>query len=92
MRVIEGFINVYKSGFWHQEGKAGAFDRHGGDIYPNQAAAFNAIEQPHLHVATVPIYWHDSSKLRAWPDPHMMDAAIKSCLADKREVCWLDAR
>ena len=60
-----GYINVYRSGFWHKAGKAGAFDRHAGDIYPDSDSAVDAIEQPHLYVATVPVQWEDEDGLLA---------------------------
>lgn len=89
MPIVQGYINVYVSGFWHQEGKAGAFNRHGGDIYPSAKAAFDAIEQPHMHVATVPLYWEENKPVRANVDPRPLEDAMRECIDRGREVCWL---
>ena len=59
MPIVLGWMNVYKSGFWHKAGKPTAYDRHAGDIYPTEVAAFDAIEQPQLYVATVPVHWEE---------------------------------
>ena len=58
--TLSGFINVYRSGFYHKCGKQGAFDRHGGDIYPTRESAVAAIEPRDYYVDTVRIEWTES--------------------------------
>lgn len=57
-----GFMNVYRSGFYHREGKAGAFDRHAGDLYPDEATARRDIDDDAraYYVATVPVQWYEA--------------------------------
>lgn len=39
-----GYVNIYRSGFFHRIGKPGCYDRHPGDIYETQEAAINDVE------------------------------------------------
>ena len=59
MKPMTGFINIYKSGHYHRQGKPGAYDRHPGDIYPTYEAAVGDIDQAavHLYVGTAPVTW-----------------------------------
>lgn len=56
---MQGWINIYKAGYWHKPGKVDAFDRHAGDIYPSKEAAHEHIERPDLYVDTVLVEWTD---------------------------------
>lgn len=69
MRIVYGWINIYKSGVYHTPGKPGAFDRHGGDIYPDEIAARSAINPETHYLDTIPIHWtDDDATLRSNPD------------------------
>lgn len=41
--TVKGYMNIYRSGYYHRKGKPKAFDRHAGDIYPTVAAALEDI-------------------------------------------------
>lgn len=86
-----GFVNIYRSGHWHKPGKPGAYDVHGGDVYATAMAAFNAIEQPHLYLTTVPVEW-EGEDLRPNFDARIMDMAVSECVDCHRSVTWLDPR
>lgn len=51
---IKGFINIYRSGYYHRQGKPRAFDRHAGDIYMSEAAAQANIEPLSQHSSETP--------------------------------------
>lgn len=59
MKTVTGWLNVYRSGFFHREGKPDAFNRHAGDLYPTQEAAIRDIEPLSHYVATVPVQWSE---------------------------------
>lgn len=65
LALIQGFMNVYRSGHFHRAGKPGNFDRHGGDLYPDYASAVAAIEPASHYVATVPVSWPDYVGIQA---------------------------
>lgn len=60
MRLQEGWINIYRSGVYHTPGKPSAFDRHGGDVYPSEAAAKEHIDPLSHYLDTVPVQWFDT--------------------------------
>lgn len=64
-----GFVNIYRSGMFHREGKPTAYNRHPGDIYPTQDEALQDIDPraAHLYVCTVPIAWAEPMKVQ--PNP-----------------------
>jgi hypothetical protein len=39
-----GWINIYRSGFYHSEGKPDAFNRHAGEVYPQKHVAEKHID------------------------------------------------
>lgn len=47
------WMNVYRSGWFHREGKPDTLDVHAGDFYETREAAEAAIDPPHHYVATV---------------------------------------
>lgn len=55
-----GWINIYRSGFFHTAGKPGAYDRHPGDIYATEADARADISPASHYVATVPVSWQEA--------------------------------
>lgn len=64
MKIMQGAINIYKSGHYHRKGKPGQYDRHPGDIYPTMEAALGDIDPlavdkdgNSLYVATTPVQW-----------------------------------
>lgn len=59
MKPMTGFINIYKSGWFHRKGKPNMLDRHPGDIYLTMEAAKQDIDPAAaaLYVGTVPIMW-----------------------------------
>lgn len=57
---MKGYINIYRSGIFHREGKPGAFNRHPGDIYPDKETAIADIEPRSHYVTTVPIEWEET--------------------------------
>jgi hypothetical protein len=59
-----GFLNIYRSGWFHREGKPGMFDRHPGDIYGTEAAALADIEPKSHYIATVPVSWEDPQDVK----------------------------
>lgn len=58
---MKGYINIYRSGYYHRCGKPHTFDRHGGDIYATPCQALAAIEPRELYCATVPIEWDEKN-------------------------------
>lgn len=61
---IIGYMNVYKSGFFHKAGKADTFDRHAGDIYASHDAAVRDIHPRSHYVATVSVLWTEPGSER----------------------------
>lgn len=49
-----GWMNIYRSGFFHRLGKPRDFNRHAGDIYETRA-----IDPPDYYVDTVAVHWSD---------------------------------
>lgn len=47
------WMNVYRSGWFHREGKADTLNIHAGDFYDSEPAARAAIDPPSHYVATV---------------------------------------
>lgn len=54
-----GYVNIYRSGYFHREGKPGNMDRHAGDIYEDETAAANHIFPQSHFIATVRVEWDD---------------------------------
>lgn len=65
--LFRGYINIYRSGWFHRAGKPQCFDRHSGDVYPTYDAAVRAVSPRSHYVCTVPVVWHDAPNLR--PNP-----------------------
>lgn len=63
--VKHGFVNIYRSGWFHREGKPQTMDRHTGDIYESYEQAVRDIDPPSHYVATVGISWVDTENVHA---------------------------
>lgn len=63
----QGYVNIYRSGYFHSCGKPGAFDRHPGDIYPTREAAEGDITPRSHYIATVPVEWEEEEHVTANP-------------------------
>jgi hypothetical protein len=59
MALCKGWINIYRSGFFHTPGKPGAYNRHPGDIYATEATALADIKPRRFYVTTIPIQWEE---------------------------------
>ncbi|CAN7620466.1 hypothetical protein LJR290_004683 [Variovorax sp. LjRoot290] len=64
---ITGYINLYRSGWFHRQGKPGAFDLHAGDVYPTLESALRDIEPRTHYLATVPVCWQSDQDMA--PNP-----------------------
>lgn len=59
MATCRGYINIYRSGFFHTPGKHGAYDRHPGDIYGSDDDARADVHPRSHYIATVPVEWDE---------------------------------
>jgi len=64
---ITGYINLCHSGWFHSQGKPGAFDLHAGDVYPTLESAQRDIEPRSHYLATVPMCWQSGQDMA--PNP-----------------------
>ncbi|NDZ17557.1 hypothetical protein C7T35_23115 [Variovorax sp. WS11] len=64
---ITGYINLYRSGWFHRQGKPSAFDLHAGDVYPTLESAQRDIEPRTHYLATVPVRWQSDQDMA--PNP-----------------------
>jgi hypothetical protein len=62
-----GYINLYRSGWFHRQGKPGAFNLHAGDVYPTLESARRDIEPRTHYLATVPVCWQADQEMT--PNP-----------------------
>jgi hypothetical protein len=81
MLTQQGYINVYRSGFFHTAGKAGTVDTHGGDIYTTREKAIEDINPVSHYIATVPIEYPVLSLVREG------DVGNPRCECHDREAC-----
>lgn len=58
--TVLGWINVYRSGFWHSTGKPGTYDRHSGDFYATRDDALRDIHPASHYIGTVQIHWDET--------------------------------
>lgn len=63
----QSWMNVYRSGFFHREGKPNTLDRHAGDLYDSEAEALRQIFPKSHYIATVPVEWDDPEDIK--PNP-----------------------
>lgn len=49
------FINVYRSGVYHRQGKPHTCNMHGGDLYATRHDAIEAIEHDKGYITTAPV-------------------------------------
>ena len=61
MATVRGYINIYRSGFFHSPGKPGAYDRHPGDCYATREDAVRDIHPRSHYVATCPVEWEEET-------------------------------
>lgn len=66
-KTKHGFVNIYRSGYFHRMGKAGAYDRHPGDIYESYGDACADIDLEAGYIDTVGISWVDPEDVKANP-------------------------
>lgn len=59
MPKCRGYVNVYRSGFFHTTGKCGAYNRHPGDIYATEDDARRDVHPRSHYIGTVPIEWEE---------------------------------
>lgn len=52
-----GYVNLYRSGFYHRAGKPHTFNLHPGDIYSTRSTAFADRDPRAPYVTTVRIEW-----------------------------------
>lgn len=48
-------MNVYRSGFYHRQGKPNTTNMHGGDLYATEAAALENAEVNRGYLGTAPV-------------------------------------
>jgi hypothetical protein len=56
---MQGFLNIYRSGWFHRANKPNGFDRHSGDIYLTKEAAIAEIDPISHYIDTIPVEWED---------------------------------
>lgn len=61
------WMNIYKSGFFHREGKPLTLDCHAGDFYDTKAQAVAVIDPPSHYLATVSFEWDDVDNIQTNP-------------------------
>lgn len=49
------WMNVYRSGWFHRQGKPGVCDIHAGDFYEDEKTAKEQIDPPSHYLCTVPV-------------------------------------
>lgn len=64
---MKGFINIYRCGWFHREGKPGNIDRHAGDIYLDEDEALRNIDPPSHYICTIPVEWVDVENVAVNP-------------------------
>lgn len=55
-----GYMNIYRSGYFHRENKPGMLNRHAGDIYTDREEAVKQIFPRSHYICTVSVEWEDS--------------------------------
>lgn len=58
---VTGYMNIYRSGYYHRKGKPNAFDRHAGDVYPTAELAVKDIHPKSHYIGTIPITWQEET-------------------------------
>lgn len=76
LETHRGYLNIYRSGVWHSCGKPGAFDRHGGDLYPTPQAAEAAISPRSHFIATVVVEWYELDGVVPNPVPGELNGTM----------------
>lgn len=57
--LLQGWMNVYRNGWFHRAGKPGNMDRQSGDFYATREAAMEHIDPPTHYIDTVSFVWED---------------------------------
>lgn len=65
MAMQHGWVNIYKSGWFHREGKPGVTNRHGGDVYVSLFDALADIDPISHYIGTTPVSWLEDETLVA---------------------------
>lgn len=61
------WMNIYRSGFFHREGKPLTLDVHSGDFYDTEELAKAAIDPPSHYRGTVSFEWDDVENIQTNP-------------------------
>lgn len=80
--VKHGFVNIYRSGWFHRKGKPNTLDRHTGDIYDSLEQAIKEINPASHYIATVGISWVDEENVQ----PNPPDSVPVPISETRREV------
>ncbi len=67
MTIRTSWMNIYKSGFFHREGKPLTLDCHSGDFYDTKDQALAVIDPPSHYLATVSFEWDDVDNIQTNP-------------------------
>lgn len=67
MILHTGWMNIYRSGWFHRANKPNMYDRHPGDLYPDYDAAIADIAPKELYVTTVEVQWLEPVKVPVNP-------------------------
>ena len=62
--LYRGWMNVYRTGWFHRSGKPAVVDRHAGDLYASKTKAEEQIDPVEGFIATVPVQWTDEPGLK----------------------------
>jgi hypothetical protein len=65
--IKHGYMNVYRSGYFHRKGKPNTLDRHAGDFYETYEQATKEINPHSAYIATVEFWWDDPEDIEANP-------------------------
>jgi hypothetical protein len=72
MPYMTGYMNIYRSGWFHRMGKPNTYDRHAGDVYATEKEAKQNIEPRSHYIDTVQVSWYEPSTLQLndpWSEP-----------------------
>lgn len=61
------WMNIYRSGYFHREGKPETLDCHSGDFYDTEEQAKAVIDPPSHYLGTVSFEWEDKEGITLNP-------------------------
>lgn len=65
--LMQGWMNVYRAGWFHRENKPNGFDRHSGDFYETKELAMADVEPASHYIDTVSFVWEDFEVVKTNP-------------------------